>query len=158
MHRIISTKTLKDISLITLITLILTFAIWLPHILKLNFYGLNFSEGFNTIYRNYDGLEYVVIAKSLYFPEAMKAIPQSLPAIYYAAHFPGYALAILAFAPIFGFIKSMLFVALGFTILAAWMFYLLVRDFELTKHPVWLTFLFLILPARWLIIHSVGSS
>ncbi len=158
MHRMISTKTLKDIFLITLITLILTIAIWLPHFLKLNFYGLNFSEGFNTIYRNYDGLEYVVIAKSLYFPEAIKNIPQSLPAIYYAAHFPGYALAILLFAPLLGFLKSMLFVALGFTILSAWMFYLLVKDFELTKHPLWLTFLFLILPARWLIIHSVGSS
>jgi hypothetical protein len=126
--------------------------------LRLNIYGLNFAEGFNTIYRNYDGMEYITIAKSLYFPEKIKEIPQELPAIYYAAHFPGYSLAILLFAPIIGFLKSMLFVALLFTILSAWMFYLLVKDFELTKHPLWLTFLFLILPARWLIIHSVGSS
>ncbi len=69
-----------------------------------------------------------------------------------------YSLAILLFSPLLGFLKSMLFVALLFTILSAWMFYLLIRDFELTKHPLWLTFLFLILPARWLIIHSVGSS
>lgn len=151
-------KTFKDLSLITLITLILTFLVWLPHLLSLNFYGLNFSEGFNTVYRNYDGLEYVIIAKSLYFPEALKEIPQSLPSIYYAAHFPGYSLAILAFAPFLGFLKSMLLVSLMFTILSAGMFYMLVKDFELTKHPLWLTILFLILPARWLIIHSVGSS
>lgn len=151
-------KTLKDLSIITCLTVFLTLAVWLPHFFRLDFYGLNFSEGFNTIYRNYDGMEYITIAKSLYFPEAIKNVPQPLPAIYYAAHFPGYALAILAFAPFLGFLKSMLFVALLFTVLSAWMFYLLVRDFELTKHPVWLTFLFLILPARWLIIHSVGSS
>jgi hypothetical protein len=152
------TKVFKDLSIIALLTLILTLAVWLPHMLRLNFYGLNFSEGFNTIYRNYDGMEYITIAKSLYFPEKIKDIPQELPAIYYAAHFPGYSLAILLFAPVLGFLKSMLFVALLFTILSAWMFYLLVRDFELTRHPLWLTFLFLILPARWLIIHSVGSS
>jgi hypothetical protein len=151
-------KTLKDLSIIACITIFLTLAVWLPHFLRLDFYGLNFSEGFNTIYRNYDGMEYITIAKSLYFPEAIKNVPQSLPAIYYAAHFPGYSIAILAFAPFLGFLKSMLFVALLFTVLSAWVFYLLVRDFELTKHPIWLTFLFLILPARWLIIHSVGSS
>lgn len=151
-------KTLTDLALITLITLVLTLAVWLPHMLRLDIYGLNFSEGFNTIYRNYDGMEYITIAKSLYFPEAIKNIPQELPAIYYAAHFPGYSLAILVFAPVLGFLKSMLFVALLFTVLSAWVFYFLVKDFELTKHPLWLTFLFLILPARWLIIHSVGSS
>lgn len=151
-------KNLSDLALITGITVILAVAIWLPHLLRLNFYGLNFSEGFDTIYRNYDGIEYVIIAKTLYFPEALRSIPQSLPEIYYAAHFPGYALAILVFAPILGFLKSMLFVALLFTILSAWMFYLLAKDFEITKHPLWLTILFLLLPARWLIIHSVGSS
>lgn len=152
------TKVFKDFSIIALLTLTLTLAVWLPHMLRLNFYGLNFTEGFNTIYRNYDGMEYITIAKSLYFPEKIKDIPQELPSIYYAAHFPGYSLAILLFSPLLGFLKSMLFVALLFTILSAWMFYLLIRDFELTKHPLWLTFLFLILPARWLIIHSVGSS
>lgn len=151
-------KTLRDLSVITFIVFALTLAIWLPHLLRLNVYGLNFAEGFNTIYRNYDGMEYITIAKTLYFPEQIKNIPQPLPAIYYAAHFPGYSLAILVFAPLMGFLKSMLFVALLFTIFSAWMFYLLVKDFDLTKHPLWLTILFLIIPARWLIIHSVGSS
>ena len=62
-------KTTTDLLIIILSTLIITFLIWLPHFLKLeNFYGLNFSEGINTIYRNYDGLEYVVIAKTWYNP------------------------------------------------------------------------------------------
>lgn len=151
-------KTFKDLSIITVSIILLTIIVWLPHLLRLNIYGLNFSEGFNTIYRNYDGMEYITIAKTLYFPEQIKNIPQPLPAIYYAAHFPGYSLAILVFAPLIGYLKSMLFVALLFTVLSAWMFYFLVKDFDLSKHPLWLTLLFLVLPARWLIIHSVGSS
>lgn len=149
----------KDILLITLFTVVITFLIWLPHLLRIdNLTGLNFSNGFATIYRNFDGLEYVVIAKSFYHPELIAQIPQSLSANYYAAHFPGYALLILLFAPLVGFLKSMLFTSLLFTILSAIAFYLLLKDFKLTNQPLFLSFLFLILPARWLIVHSVGSA
>ena|SRR3989344_557379 len=152
-------KTLKDLGLITLFVLFLTFLIWLPHMLALpNFLGLNFSAGFNTIYRNFDGLEYIIISKSFYDPGLIAGVPQSLPAIYFASHFPGYALTIAIFATFLGFLKSMLFVSILFTILSAWAFYFLVRDFKLTSQPIFLTLVFLILPARWLITHSVGSS
>src|SRR4051812_15925445 len=99
-------RTIKDISIITLSALAITFLIWLPHFLKIpNFYGLDFSNGFNTIYRNFDGIEYVIIAKTFYFPELLKSIPQSLPEKYYAAHFPGYSLLILLFSPLTGYLK-----------------------------------------------------
>src|SRR3990167_3320362 len=151
-------KTLKDISLIVSATLIVTILIWLPHVLRLNFYGLNFSEGFNTIYRNFDGIEYIIIAKSFYNPEAIATLPQSLSASYYAAHFPLYSLLILLFTPFLGFLKSMLFVTLISTIGSVIAFYFLLKDFKLTSQPLFLSLLFLILPARWLIVHSVGSS
>ncbi len=122
------------------------------------FWGLNFSEGFNTIYRNFDGLEYIIIAKSLYDSQIISALPQSLPAAYFASHFLGYSLLINALAPVLGYLKSMLFVSVASTILAAWTFYFLVRDFKLTTRPLVLGLIFLILPARWLIVHSVGSS
>lgn len=153
----------KDFSLVltilALATIILTLLVWLPHILALpNFWGLNFKEGFNTIYRNFDGLEYIVIAKTYYDPSLLVGIPQSLPLNYYAAHFPGYSALISLFAPLLGFLKSMLFVSLVSTILSVWAFYLLLRDFKLTAHPLFLSLLFLILPARWLVVHSVGAS
>lgn len=152
-------KTIQDLIKITLAALALTLLVWFPHLLSLpNFYGLDFSAGFNTIYRNFDGLEYVVIAKTLYHPDLIAAIPQDLPAIYYAAHFPGYALLISAFSPLLGFLKSMLFISLLFTVLSAGMFYLLLKDFRLTNRPLWLSLLFLLLPARWVVVHSVGSS
>lgn len=159
MERLGIKNTLKDLTYIALITLGLTFLIWLPYILKLNsFLSLDFSAGFNTIYRNFDGINYIIIAKTLYDPQLIAQLPQSLPANYYAAQFPGYSLLILAFAPLLGFLKSMLFISILFTILSAFAFYFLVKDFRLTNHPLLLSIIFLILPARWLIVHSVGSA
>lgn len=153
-----STK-FKDLGILAAFCIGLTFSIWLPHLLAVpNFWGLNFKEGFNTIYRNFDGLEYIVIAKSLYNTQIINSLPLSLPASYYASHFPGYAIFINIFAPVLGYLKSMLFVSLLSTVLASFAFYFLVRNFNLSKHPLYLSFLFLILPARWLIVHSVGSS
>lgn len=152
-------KTIRDLIILTLFFIASTLLIWLPHILALpNFWGLNFSNGFSTIYRNFDGLEYIVIAKTFYNPGAIASIPQPLPAIYFASHFPGYSILINVFAPIFGYLKSMLFVSITSTILAVWAFYFLVRNLKLTSHPLFLSLIFLVLPARWLIVHSVGSS
>lgn len=153
------TRTWKDLLIIATSTLILTFLVWLPHLFHLpSFYGLDFSQGFATIYRNFDGLEYVIIAKTLYDPQAIANLPQSMPASYYASHFPGYSLLILLFAPLLGFLKSMLFTSLLFTILSAIAFYFLIRDFKLSSQPLFLSVVFLLLPARWLIVHSVGSA
>lgn len=152
-------KTISHLAILFFAVIFTTFLIWLPHILSLpNFWGLNFSNGFSTIYKNFDGLEYIVIAKSFYNPSLVAQIPQSLPANYYAAHFPGYSILILIFALLVGFLKSMLVVSLAFTILSSWAFYFLVKDFKLSSQPLFLSILFLLLPARWVIIHSVGSA
>lgn len=152
-------KSLKDIIIIALTTILLTLLVWLPHIFaSSNFYGLDFSNGFNTIYRNYDGIEYIAIAKSLYDPDILSRLPQSLGSNYYAAHFPGYSLLILLGAPFIGFLKSMVIVSFLFTLLSIVLFYVLLKQFNLTNAPLTLSLLFLVLPARWLIVHSVGSS
>ncbi|MBI2596188.1 glycosyltransferase family 39 protein [Candidatus Daviesbacteria bacterium] len=149
----------KVFLIIDLAVTIITLLIWLPHLLAIkSFFNLDFSNGFNTIYRNFDGLEYVIIAKSFYNPNLIANLPQSLPATYYASHFPLYSIFILAAAQFLGFLKSMLFIPFIFTLFSAKAFYFLVRDFKLSSHPLWLTLLFLVLPARWLIVHSVGSS
>lgn len=151
--------TSKNLLVLVSLTLFSTFLIWLPFYLRIeNLWGLNFSAGIPTIYRNFDGLEYVVIAKTFYNPSLIANLPQTLPANYYAAHFPFYSLLMLPFAPFLGFLKSMIFVSLLFTTLAVLAFYFLVRDFNLTNHPLFLSSLFLILPARWLIVRSVGSA
>ncbi len=152
-------KTTKDLGILLGLVLAVTFLVWLPHLLALpNFWGLNFSNGFATIYRNFDGLEYVIIAKTFYNSALIAQLPQSLPASYFASHFPGFSLLIALFAPFLGFLKSMLFITLGSTILAVWAFYFLIKDFKLSDHPLLLATIFLLLPARWLIVHSVGAS
>ncbi|MDO8669056.1 MAG: hypothetical protein Q7K65_02055, partial [Candidatus Buchananbacteria bacterium] len=90
----------KDLSILAGITLLISALIWLPHLLALpNFWGLSFKEGFSIIYRNFDGLEYVIIAKTFYSPAAIAALPQSMPAEYFASHFPGYAILVAIIAP-----------------------------------------------------------
>lgn len=150
---------MKDLSILLIITLTITIFVWLPHILALpQFWGLSFKEGFSTIYRNFDGLEYVVIAKSFYNPSLIANLPQSLPASYFASHFPGYAILISLFSPLLGYLKSMLFISTLSTIFSVFAFYFLVKNLKLTLQPLFLSFIFFILPARWLIVHSVGSS
>jgi hypothetical protein len=152
-------KLIRDFSIITSFLVGMTLMIWLPFLLRLsNFYGLDFSEGFDAIYRNFDGLEYIIISKSWYNPDVINSMPIGLSDAYFAAHFPGYSLLIATLAPLVGYLKSMLLISLLFTLLSAWIFYLLVRDLRLTKHPLLLSIIFLILPARWVIVHSVGSA
>ncbi len=152
-------KTVKELTIITVFVILTTFLIWLPHILAIpNFWGLNFSQGFATIYRNFDGLEYIVIAKSFYDPAIIESLPLGLGANYFASHFPGYSILIAAFAPILEYLKSMLFVSVLFTALSTIAFYFLVKDFRLSSQPLFLSLLFLILPARWVVVRSVGSS
>lgn len=152
------TKSVNHLIILATAVLVSTFLIWLPHFLVLpNFWGLNFGNGFNTIYRNFDGLEYIVIAKTFYNPASLAEIPQYLPASYFASHFPGFPILIAVFAPFLGYLKSMLFVSLLFTILSTFAFYFLVRDFKLTSHPLALSLIFLLLPARWVVVRSIGS-
>lgn len=151
-------KTLKDLALLFLIMLLITSLIWLPHIFKLpSFLGLNFSHGFSTIYQNFDGLNYIVVAKSLYDPVKILSLQQTLSPSYFPAHFPGYPLLILAFSPFLGFLKAMLFVSMIFTFLSVGFFYWYIKTESLTSNPLWLSVIFLLLPGRWLIVHSVGS-
>jgi hypothetical protein len=51
----------------------------------------------------------------------------------------------------------MLFVTVLFSVLSAFMFYILVKDFKLSSDPLFLTIVFLVLPARWVVVRSVGA-
>lgn len=115
---------------------------------------------------NYDGPLYIVVAKSFYdleFIKQMFSFP--LPVEYYAAHFPLYPMFIwavgsvlnLVFGSAFGFPWGMLVVTLGSAFFCIYYFSLFIGEHVERKHVLWLTFLFSIFPARWLIVRSVGS-
>ncbi len=153
-------KSWRDLLLIAFISLFSTFLIWLPFFLRLNsFWQMPLpSEGMATLMKNFDGLYYVIIAKSLYRPEIINGLFSfPLPALYYAAHFPLYPLLIRLFSPVLGYLWSMLSVSFVSSALAAIVFYLFVKEFKYSKSALWLTLVFLFLPARWLVVRSVGS-
>ena len=144
-------KRTKEIFLLILASILLNLAVWLP-------FWFGFGGGFTTIYKNYDGPNYLIVAKSWYdqtFIAHHFSLP--VPVEYYPAHLPGYPLSI-AFLNLF--LKgpnAMLASTLIFTILATISFYLLVKKFSLSENPFWLSLVFLVLPARWVIVKAVGS-
>lgn len=137
-----------------------TLLVWLPLAFRPSWYfGLTIpKEGMQTVIANYDGPNYIVIAKCWYQKDCIgENFSLPLPLEYYPAHFPGYPLTIWLLDKILPATWAMLSSSLIFTILATVIFYLLLKKFKLTSSPLWLSFLFLVLPARWWIVHSVGS-
>lgn len=115
---------------------------------------------FQTIYKHFDGPLYIIAAKSGYNPEAIQLLDRdpSLPhnPLYYAAHLPLYPFFIYLGSFVVGFLKSMLGITLLSSIALAWLFYYVAKRLELTKYPLLLTSVFLLLP-RFLVVRSVGS-
>jgi len=112
-----------------------------------------------TIVSNYDGPLYLVVAKSLYNPDFIQTNFQfNLPTEYYAAHFPLFPLLIRAFSFLAGYPYSMLFVTIASSFIAIFFFNKLIRFYVNKKDALWMTFIFSIFPARWLIVRSVGSA
>ncbi len=134
--------------------------IWLPFFLRLeSFWSVPLpKEGMATVVANYDGPLYIIVAKSFYNPEIIKntfSVP--VPTEYFAAHFPLFPMLIKAFSFILGYPYSMLVVTLISSVVATYFFYKLVSDTNSEANAIWLTFVFSVFPARWLILKSVGS-
>lgn len=140
--------------------MISTLIFWLPFLLRTtSWFGLSIpNSDFLYIYRNYDGLLYVIAAKTLYITELIEKVPLAvvLPAKYYAAHLPMYPLLIRLFAPVFNYAKAMIYINVGSTMLLAVFFYYFLKRFNLSKNPLVLTTVLLMLP-RFLVIRSIGA-
>jgi len=153
-------KKWRNLLIIAVVSLFSTLLLWLPFFLKLpSFWKIALpQEGMATIMKNFDGLYYIVASKSFYSPEFITSnFSFGLPAIYYAAHFPLYPFLIKLFSYPLGYLWSMISIPLIASILSGFVFYLFVKEFKYSKYPLWLTTVFLLFPARWLIVRSVGS-
>jgi hypothetical protein len=141
------------------LTIIPTFLIWLPFFLRIgNFWGIPLPQrGMEVVVANYDGPLYLVTAKSFYNPEIIKSFEFSLPVEYYAAHFPLFPLLIKLGAVLLGFPYAMLAITVLSSFLAIYFFYKFIKDYVNEKNALWLTTIFAVFPARFLIVRSVGS-
>lgn len=145
---------------ILLAALIPTILVWSPFFFQFEeVFGVPVAKGgMSTVIANYDGPLYIVVAKSLYNNEFIRnTFSFPLPVQYYAAHFPLYPLLIRLFAPILGYPYSMIFVTLISSVLAFFFFYKVATLVLKEKEALFFTLVFSILPARWLIVRSVGS-
>ena len=137
-----------------------TLLIWTPFFFRIKeFWNIPLPQtGMATIVSNFDGPLYLVVAKTLYNPEQIGENYQfPLTYEYYSAHFPMFPLLIKAFAAVLGHPYSMLFVTVASSFLALLFFFKHARNYLNETDSYWLTLIFAIFPARWLIVRSIGS-
>ncbi len=144
-------KIKKDFLIIFVLSILATIVVWLPFI-------LGFKEGAVTLFKNYDGPNYLIVAKSWYNKAFIaKNFSLPIPLEYYPAHLPGYPLTISLLNRFVTGPWAMLTSTLLSTVLAAISFYLVIYKFKLSQNPLWLTIVFLVFPARWVVVKAVGS-
>lgn len=154
-------ETIKKLFLASIFSLIPTILIWLPFFLRIPvFWNIPLpTNGLATIVSNYDGPLYLVTAKSFYNKGIIETNFQfPLPTEYYSAHFPLFPLMIRFFGIVTNYPYAMLIATLLSSIMAIYFFQKLVGNYVEKKDVIFLTFLFAIFPARWLIVRSVGSA
>ena len=154
-------KKIQKLLLLAAVSLIPTIFIWISFFVRVkSIWEIPLPQaGMATIVSNYDGPIYLVIAKSLYNQEFIKWNFQfPLPIEYYAAHFPLFPALIRVFSVFIGFPYAMLFVTVTASVLATYFFYKFIRQYQNEANSLFLTLVFSVFPARWLIVKSVGSA
>jgi hypothetical protein len=119
---------------------------------------LPFWNEMGTVYRAWDGPNYLTIAKTGYdVPDDYALLGYVYVESYYLRHFPVYPALIRAFSFV-GWQRSMLLVSILCAAGAAILFYRLCRDEWKLPQPLWLATVFLFFPPRWLYFRSTGST
>lgn len=138
---------------------------WGPFVLKLDrFWGIGFGkQGMNVIQQNFDGLNFLVIAKSWYAPELIEKINERFltgnDPIYFTAHFPAFPGVVQLFdlvlplprALLAGIVLSNLLLGISLY----WFFSHLTKD---PKLALLMSTIGLFFPARMLSVRGVGSN
>jgi len=140
------------------LTILSTLLFWL--IFYLNIPG---KIGFNqvtleTIFANYDGPNYMVIAKCGYNKDCIGpnfSLP--LPLEYYPAHFPGYPTLIKFFNNFTTGPKAMIFSTLLGSIFLSLILFELLKLFTKPKKAFLLSIIFLFFPARFFVLRQIGA-
>lgn len=144
--------------LLTLITLFASLFIWLAFYKNLPS-KLGFPQtSLETVYANYDGPNYMVIAKCGYQSDCIRhqfSLP--LPLEYYPAHLPGFPALIRLFSFILPTPKAMLLVALLGSILLSLSSFYFFKLFFKDKKAFYLALLMIFFPARLFALRLVGA-
>lgn len=143
---------------LTLITIFASVFMWL--LFYANIPGkIGFGTvSLETVFANYDGPNYMVIAKCGYAKDCIgPSYSLPLPLEYYPAHFPGYPLMIKFFGYFTTGPKAMLLTTLLGSIFLSLIFYEFLKLFIKEKNAFWLSVLFIFFPARFFVLRLVGA-
>lgn len=148
-----------------MISLVSLFIFWLPFALKINsLWGIDFGrKGMEVIVQNFDGLNFLVVAKSLYDPKLIESINSQFltgnDPVYFSAHFPIFALVIRMFATVMPLSYSLLTTIVISNILLAIGLYQLTKIVTGSeKTATIISMMCLFFPARMLSVRAVGSN
>lgn len=150
---------LRILVAIVLLSAIPTILLWMPFYFRLStFWKIPLpNQGMATVVANYDGPLYILVAKTFYDPAKISELQSNLSPAYFAAHFPLFPLIIRGFSFFAGYPYALLLSTVLTSILAAYFFYKFIGEYVSKENALWLTFVFCVFPARWLIVKSVGS-
>ena len=139
---------MKKIFFLWLIVLVSTLIVWLPFSAK---------DEMTKVFANFDGPNYIVIAKCWYNKDCIgKTFSLPLPLEYYPAHFPGYPFLISIFDQFLPGWWAMLAVNVLSAGIMTTTFYLFLKYLKI-NNPIWLSLIVLFLPARMLILRTIGA-
>lgn len=144
--------------LLLLITFLITALIWFGFYKNLP-EKLGFPQtSLETVFANYDGPNYMVIAKCWYQKDCIaKNFSLPLPLEYYPAHLPAFPLLIKYFSFYVNTPKAMLLATLFGSLLFTLVSYYFYKGFFKEKTAFWITFLTIFFPARLFVLRLVGA-
>ena len=151
-----------DIKLILLLGMVLlsNILVWLPFWLRLqHFWGLDFSKGMMAVWANFDGPNYLIVARTWYSKVLIaNQFSAPLPLEYYPAHWPFYPALISLLQTVLKGPIAMLMASLAGVIFFYLVFYKFLKRLGLkSTEAFWVGTASLVVPARWIIIRSIGS-
>lgn len=154
----ISKTDLKHLLILLSLTFFSSFLFWLTFYFKIPS-KIGFpNTSLETVFANYDGPNYMVIAKCGYNKNCIGptfSLPQPLE--YYPAHFPGYPTLIKFFNFFTTGPKAMIFSTLLGSLFLSLIFYYFLRLYLSQPSSFWLTTLFIFFPARFFILRQIGA-
>lgn len=153
-------KERTEVVILVAVSVISSLLLYLPFALNVDaVLGVKLPvTGMQVLERYYDGPLYVVVSKTFYAPASPLYSAYFLPAQYYAAHLPGYAVAIWIFSLALSPFVAMLVANLAISAAAVVVFYFLIARFKLVHDPFSSALLFLFFPPRWFLYRSIGAS
>lgn len=155
----------KQLSLCILAASLSLAIFWSPFLLKAkNFWGIDFAgASMQTIVTNFDGINFLIVAKSLYDPKQIEVEFASILSgrrnLYFSAHYPGFPLMIKTFDAVLSGPNALLASIIASNILLAgalFGFFWLITKNE--KSTLYLALIALFIPARMLSMRGVGSN